>query len=80
MGIYQTPLPCGCVIEHVFGAETDETRYACVEHGGNPVIVAGRQARAWAGPANPYADPAPDVHVATGEKGDVKTVKNPCDW
>ena len=57
MGIYITIKPCGCEITSGLGYDWDDTCIPCVAHGGNPVIVAGRQARRWAGPENPYANP-----------------------
>ena len=57
MGIYHTLLPCGCEIESYLGYTSDSKTFPCVAHGGNPVAVAGRQAKRWSGPSNPYADP-----------------------
>ncbi len=57
MGIYNTLQPCGCEIESYLGYDTHSVCFPCVEHGGNPTVVAGRQARRWAGPVNPYANP-----------------------
>ena len=57
MGIYHTLLPCGCEIESYLGYTSESKTFPCVAHGGNPVVVAGRQAKRWSGPSNPYADP-----------------------
>ena len=62
MGIYMTLEPCGCEIESCFlGTSSSSTCIPCVAHGGNPIIVAGRQAKRWTGPENPYADPEESV-------------------
>ncbi len=57
MGIYMTLLPCGCEIESYLGYDSSSVCFACVAHGGNPIVVAGRQAKRWKGPENPYANP-----------------------
>jgi hypothetical protein len=57
MGIYSTIQPCGCEIESYLGYDSTSMCFPCVAHGGSPRVVAGRQARRWAGPVNPYADP-----------------------
>ncbi len=57
MGIYTTLQLCGCEIESYLGYNSSSVCFPCVEHGGNPVAVAGRQAKRWTGPENPYADP-----------------------
>lgn len=45
MGIYMPLKPCGCEIESYFGYDVPSTYFPCVTHGGNPIAVAGRQAR-----------------------------------
>ena len=59
MGIYETILSCGCVIETctMFDPFKSAIVCKCLAHGGNPVAIAARQARNWTGPPNPYADP-----------------------
>ena len=57
MGIYNTLQPCGCEIESYLGYDTSSVCFPCVAHGGNPTVVAGRQAKRWLGPKNPYANP-----------------------
>ncbi len=61
MGIYTTIQPCGCEIESYLGYDTTSVCFPCVTHGGNPTVIAGRQARRWAGPKNPYANPEDSV-------------------
>ena len=59
MGIYESVAPCGCISETYTMFEPFRTAIICkcLAHGGNPIIIAGRAARKWAGPKNPYADP-----------------------
>ena len=66
MGIYTTILPCGCEIESYLGYNSSSRCFPCVAHGGNPTAVAGRQAKRWAGPVNPYEDPEEGAAAAEG--------------
>jgi len=63
MGIYEGSEPCGCIIETYTYCHPFQTSRVvrCPTHGGNAtlfaVAIAGREARKWEGPKNPYADP-----------------------
>ena len=62
MGIYESCAPCGCIGETYTMYDPPKTaiKLRCPAHGGNAdayaTAVAGRSARNWAGPENPYAD------------------------
>lgn len=69
MGIYTTYKPCGCVIDYyTLGADWSHQCYPCVEHGGNSYVFAGRKAREWEGPKNPYADPEDSIVASVGQE------------
>jgi len=63
MGIYESSAPCGCISETYTWCDPWQTSLVvrCAAHGGNAIMYAvakaGREARNWAGPENPYADP-----------------------
>jgi len=63
MGIYEGSEPCGCISETYTFCHPPETSVVvrCPAHGGNATLFslakAGREARNWTGPENPYASP-----------------------